>query len=279
LKTNLIIKATKVTYIRSLYQWWRAIINWDPGRTLQAIFAIPGYIRDYRLYRRLDRKSGPALKLNYPCLLDKNSDAGTTKGHYFQQDLYVAQKIAESDVKMHADIGSRIDGFVAHVASFREIHVYDIRPAEAKIKNITFIRANLMSDNFKSSIKYDSVSCLHALEHFGLGRYGDPINPDGWKIGLKNIVTMLDKTKSSRLYLSVPTGRARVEFNAHRIFEPDQILQESHKNGLVLTSLSCINDDGVLKEIKLSNPQDVYDLKKMEFACGIYSFILDQAKS
>jgi hypothetical protein len=30
----------------------------------------------------------------------------------------------------------------------------------------------------------DSLSCLHALEHFGLGRYGDPIDPRGHEKGI-----------------------------------------------------------------------------------------------
>jgi len=36
------------------------------------------------------------------------------------------------------DIGSRVDGFVAHVASFREIEVFDVRPISAQIPASSF---------------------------------------------------------------------------------------------------------------------------------------------
>ncbi|MBV5330073.1 MAG: DUF268 domain-containing protein, partial [Chlorobium sp.] len=47
----------------------------------------------------------------------------------------------------------------------------------------------------------DSLSCLHALEHFGLGRYGDPIDPHGYADGLRNMVKIL--RQGGLFYLSV----------------------------------------------------------------------------
>jgi hypothetical protein len=39
--------------------------------------------------------------------------------------------------------------------------------------------------------KYDSISCLHALEHFGLGRYGDRLDPNGHETGFLKLLDML----------------------------------------------------------------------------------------
>ena len=80
---------------------------------------------------------------NYPIFLDKDSEDGTMKGDYFHQDLYVARLVYAAKPKKHLDIGSRTDGFVAHVASFREIEIIDIRPIESKVKNITFRQGDL----------------------------------------------------------------------------------------------------------------------------------------
>ena len=79
----------------------------------------------------------------HPCLFDKHEAGGIASGHYFFQDLIVAQKIFLRNPVKHVDIGSRIDGFVAHVATFREIEVFDIRPIQSIINNIKFKKADL----------------------------------------------------------------------------------------------------------------------------------------
>lgn len=94
------------------------------------------------------------------------------------------------------------------MASFREIEVFDIRPIDGKIKNVKFIQANLM-DLDKSLIGYcDSISSLHAIEHFGLGRYGDRLDFEGYLKGLNNIYQIL-KPKG-KFYFSVPIGKQRI---------------------------------------------------------------------
>jgi hypothetical protein len=61
-------------------------------------------------------------------LLDYSSQAGVAGGHYFFQDLWAARKIFAVHPEKHFDIGSRIDGFVAHVLSFMAVSMMDIRP-------------------------------------------------------------------------------------------------------------------------------------------------------
>ena len=74
-------------------------------------------------------------------LSDYADSAGTVKGHYFHQDLLVARLIHEHNPKRHIDIASRIDGFVAHVASFREIEVLTSAPCQnLNIKTLHFGR-------------------------------------------------------------------------------------------------------------------------------------------
>jgi hypothetical protein len=105
----------------------------------------------------------------------------------FTRDLYVARLVNLAMPKKHLDIGSRTDGFVAHVASFREIELIDIRVINSNIKNVVFRQANLM-ELPPDLIDYcDSISSLHAIEHFGLGRYGDPIDYFGHLKAINNI--------------------------------------------------------------------------------------------
>ena len=56
-----------------------------------------------------------------------------------------------------------------------------------RIPNIIFRQVDFMREDQPLTDYCDSVSCLHALEHFGLGRYGDPVDPDGHLKGFRNL--------------------------------------------------------------------------------------------
>lgn len=149
----------------------------------QILFSLAGVLRYlknyYTIKQQIKIKKLDIELLKKPILTDWYSEARVTIRHYFNQDLYIARLIYNNNPKRHIDIGSRIDGFLTHVASFREIEVFDIREVKTKVKNIIFKCADLMNPKESLIEKIDSISCLHALEHFGLGRYGDPINIEG----------------------------------------------------------------------------------------------------
>lgn len=207
------------------------------------------------------------IKDSMPCVADRDENAGTLDVHYFQQDLLVAQKIYVNNPLKHVDIGSRIDGFVAHVASFREIELLDIRKMDSNIPNVRFTQADLMDDS-KIPVDYcDSISCLHALEHFGLGRYGDPIDPYGHLKGFRNITRILKS--GGTFYFSVPMGIQRIEFNAHRVFGLPYLLKMI-KADFDILSFSYINDNGdVYRNIDMSEEliQNSYGCK---YGCAIF---------
>jgi SAM-dependent methyltransferase len=229
---------------------------------------LAGFYLDYLRIKRQARASGlsfPFGKL-YPCLGDLNAASGSATGHYFHQDLLVARRIFEYKPKRHVDIGSRIDGFVAHVAVFREIEVFDIRPSNVPIPNVVFRQADIMSNNFNIKNYCDSVSSLHAIEHFGLGRYGDTLDYNGHLKGLNNIYEMVKE--GGKFYLSVPIGEQRIEFNAHRIFSVKYfigLIQDKYR----IDSFSYINDEGNLfKDVQL-NPEDIENNYRCNYGCGI----------
>lgn len=186
----------------------------------------------------------PITKL-YPCYHDKEDNAGDFLLHYFFQDLYVAQRIFKNNPLKHVDIGSRVDGFVAHVATFREIEVLDIRPLKLNIPNIKFKQMDLMDDKNLHAEYTDSISCLHALEHFGLGRYGDPIHFEGFITGFNNITKMLKP--NGVFYFSVPMGPQRIEFHAHRVFSLEFLIELVSKS-YSINKYSYVDDSNVLHQ-------------------------------
>ena len=104
----------------------------DPVIMIRNISGLPWFLKHLFLFKKLSKKTGlsPDLVLLRPVLNERNEKSGNWKGHYFHQDLLVAGKIFRNQPEKHVDIGSRIDGFIAHVASFREVEVFDIRPME-----------------------------------------------------------------------------------------------------------------------------------------------------
>lgn len=211
-----------------------------------------------------------AISKEKPMLFERNTESGTASGHYFIQDWYVAKQILKNNPLKHVDIASRVDGFVSHVAVFRELEVFDIRSLESAIPQIKFVQADMMqlSDNL---IEYtDSLSCLHAIEHFGLGRYGDPLDPNGHIKAIDNIHKILKQ--DGRFYFSVPIGKQRIEFNAHRIFSPAYLLNVL-ADKFKLVKFSYIDDNGhFFEDYKLTDNDLRNDLNCMH-GCGIFEFI------
>jgi SAM-dependent methyltransferase len=116
----------------------------------------------------------------------------------------------------------------------------------------------------------DSLSCLHALEHFGLGRYGDPIDPKGHERGLANMARLLKQ--DGVFYLSVPVGVARVEFNGQRVFDPRAMIDLAKANSLALRELKVIRQGGLV-EVMSEDELQRSDLASQRYALGVFVFV------
>jgi len=250
--------------------WFLNQMGLDPLRLLYSLRGLVHYTRDWRKFR--DCYSGTLSLM--PCLHDRFEEGGETNNEYFWQDLLVARWIHEAEPLKHVDIGSRVDGFVAHVASFREIEVFDVRPVTTRIPGVSFTQADLMESN---SIKplvvnggyCDSLSCLHAIEHFGLGRYGDPINPYGYQHGLANMAQLL--RAGGTFYLSTPIGQERVEFNANWVFDPHNILRCCENAGMILEKLIVITSTNEPQEC-IVNAESLAELALQRYQLGLFVF-------
>ena len=254
-------------------------INWllssqfgiSPQLLVNSLRGLPRFLYDWWNFR----KNYQGALIWMPCLHDRYKEGGSTKSEYFWQDLLVARWIHESAPVKHVDIGSRVDGFVAHVASFREIEVIDLRPISSTIPGITFKQADFMNSESMAKIgaelEYcDSLSCLHTIEHAGLGRYGDLIDPTGYRSGIENIASLI--ADGGTLYLSTPIGRERVEFNANWVFDPRTIINVANAVGLKLRSLNTFTPKQGLQEI-LIDKMELCRLAEQYYSLGIFTFI------
>ncbi|MDR1667963.1 MAG: DUF268 domain-containing protein [Bacteroidales bacterium] len=257
MKRALIIKQT-LNVVRERKKW------------LQVCFMNWWYISDYRRLRK-QRAESKSLDFpfgrNRPILHERYSEAGTMSGGYFHQDLLVARKIFKANPHRHVDIGSLIASFVAHVAVFREIEIFDIRKQENKVPNIIFRQADLMRLPDSMTHCCDSISALHSIEHFGLGRYGDPIDYFGHVKALKNITQML--RPGGIFYFSAPLGKQRIEFNAHRVFSASylwNLLKEDYD----LLSFSYVDAAGCHENVAFTDQLTARFAKTRGYDLGIF---------
>jgi hypothetical protein len=243
----------------------------DPLKTGRGLVGLPRYFHDLASFRS---KYDGRLELR-PCLHDRRGEGGAIRDEYFWQDLLVARRIHEASPAKHVDVGSRVDGFVAHVASFREIEVFDIRPTVVSVPGVVFRQADFTKPVDGLRDYCDSLSCLHALEHFGLGRYGDPIDPDGLERGLASMACLL--RENGVFYLSVPIGNSRVEFNAHRICDPEDLVASAARLSLCLTSLVLVRPEGP-EEVPEPDAKRLREIAGCRYVLGLFTFVVKRSK-
>lgn len=257
-------------FFKNVYYYLK-LFGFDPIILFNTLKNSIFYFRDFIILR--NRKGNnldfPFGKL-FPILNERNTESGIMNGHYFHQDLLIATKIYNTNPIRHIDIGSRTDGFVAHVAVFREIEIIDIREQKSNVANIKFTQLDLMSLPVNMIECCDSISSLHAIEHFGLGRYGDPIDYNGHLKAISNITKMLKP--GGKFYFSTPIGKQRIEFNAHRVFSIRYLIN-LFQNDFQIENFSYVNDFGDLfTDVKL-NDTDIKNYYGCTYGCGIFELI------
>lgn len=240
-----------------------ALAGIDPRAASRAIRTFPRYVRDLRRFRALSAFGGyssPRFRDLLPALGDASDEAGSAGSEYFLADLWVARRIYRAAPLRHVDVGSRIDGLIAHLLTFREVDVVDIRPLHSDVAGLRFVQADATSLDGIDSGSLPSVSSVHALEHFGLGRYGDPLDPDGHVKGIRSLGRVT--APGGDLYLAAPVGRPSIEFNAHRVLDPG--LVPATLAGFEVLDFAAVVDGEVREGIA---PGDVAGVR---YACGLY---------
>jgi len=226
--------------------------------------AAPIYAANVVRYAR--RNDRPSMRISLPDAwfrtYDRFGDAGPLTWHYFWQDLWAATNLFDSGVQRHVDVGSRLDGFVAHVLPFCHVTYVDIRPTALTWPNFQFHQGSVLEMPFEDDA-LPSLSSLNVLEHIGLGRYGDQLDPDGpWRAAAE-LTRVL--RPGGKLLISVPAGRERVCFDAHRVFAP-RTVQEMFGN-LDLVEFSFIDDrNRLLRDVSFDAATDAY------CGCALFEF-------
>lgn len=197
----------------------------------------------------------------YPQVKDKTIETNFDR-HYIYHTAWAARKVKEIAPATHTDISSSLY-FSGILSAFVPVEFYDYRPAKLALDNFSSSHADLTNLHFEDD-SIESLSCMHTIEHIGLGRYGDPIDGTGDIKAMKELVRVL-KPGGSLLFVT-PVGQPKIEFNAHRIYSYEQILGYFKDLELVEFSMIPEKEKGIVAN---ASP----DLVRSEkYACGCFWF-------
>jgi SAM-dependent methyltransferase len=239
-------------------------VRYAGGRVLRAAATPRGaaqWLRDRAAYQRLEGAERLRWRDSFPKLTDR-LPSSPFDPHYFHQDTWAARRIAERRPARHVDVGSRVD-LVGFLTALCAVTFVDIRPLEVDIEGLTPIAGSVLDLPFADG-SLESVSCLHVAEHIGLGRYGDPLDPLGTRKAAAELARVL--APGGQLLFSLPVGRPRVDFNAHRVHDPVEVA--SWFDGLRLAEFAGVDDAGVFRR-----GRSLSELRGASYACGMYQLI------
>lgn len=227
--------------MKKFYYWSIANIGIDPKTFVSFFLNIPRFTSDYFKFRKR-YKGKMTLR---PYLNDRKNSAGYFLHDYFVQDIFAAQLVHELNPEKVVDVASRIDGYIGHLISFRPVEMIDIRPMKFSIPNLSFIQMNFADHSSVKESYTDFISCLHSIEHFGLGRYGDPIDTTAVPAALKSFSKI---TKPGGHFMfSTTFGRERVIFNEQWVFDIERMADQLCLVGFDIESLYYLHDHAFAK--------------------------------
>lgn len=230
-------------------------------------FFIPKFISNFNSFYNSSKNTVIRFPLRkrdfFLCLFDKTTITPFDP-HYTYHPAWAARVVARVNPKKHIDIASALK-FSTIVSAFVPVEFYDYRPAELKLSGLVSKHGDLMALPFVDD-SVESLSCMHTIEHVGLGRYGDPIDYDGDIKATKEMSRVLQL--NGTLIFVTPVGQPRIEYNAHRIYSYEQVL--ALFPGLKLVEFSLIPDD--YKEVGIIENADPSLVQKQQYACGCFIF-------
>lgn len=227
-------------------------------------FLNPSILKDFFLFKKLSKESNlqePSFADYYPCAHDRTG-ATIFDRHYVYHLAWAARKLKEINPLKHIDVSSSVH-FSTIVSAFIPVTFYDYRPLDVRLSQFDSLRADLNKLPFETS-SLSSVSCMHVIEHIGLGRYGDTLDAVGDRKAISELqrVTM----QGGGILFVVPVGKPKVEFNAHRIYSYEQIIDLFTE--CTLKEFSLIPDNGYMEM-----NADPALAKEQSFGCGCFWFV------
>jgi SAM-dependent methyltransferase len=255
LNESLKAKIRKLT----LLVWMYKTMLWS----VRYVLYLGEFLRFRAMLAKESRRFTATWRDRFPCLDDRTSTTGFDR-HYVFHPAWAARILAQTRPAEHVDISSALI-FPVLVSAFIPMRFYDYRPADLQLNNLTSEHADLLALPFPDA-SIPSLSCMHVVEHVGLGRYGDPSDPDG---DLKAITELKRAVApGGTLLYVVPVGRPRIMFNAHRVYSYDQVVGSFA--GFELVQFALIPDSAETGGLLIDASPSL--VAAQEYGCGCFWF-------
>ena len=242
----------------------------NTGHLILWLWKYPFFIRDFVQFSRMAEKDGrfPVRWRDFLPYLFDNIAKTEIEPHYTYHPAWAARIVAETKPEKHVDISSILH-FSTLISAFVPVDFYDFRPAEVRLDRLVCQRGDLMSLPLADN-SVESISCMHTIEHVGLGRYGDTLDPKGDLRAAQELVRVTRPGGS--LIIVAPVGKPRIYFNAHRVYAFEQIISMFAE--MELREFSLVPDD--YKRHGLIKNADNGTVNMQYYACGCFWFIKKQ---
>lgn len=241
----------------------------NPLRWPRVPLELAWYLRDLARFRR-----GGSVGLNGPVefepILFQRALNSPFDSHYTWQAAWATKRVVRKAPPRHVDVSSSVP-YVVQLASVLPVTFYEFNPPALVHPDITVQHATVVDLPLESR-SVESLSCLHVIEHIGLGRYGDPIDPDGADRALRELSRVI--APGGQLLVSAPVGRARVAFNAHRVLDAGAVVRAVEGQGLSLAGFAYVDDAG-----QFHDPARPEDTRGLRYGCGMFEFVRPAADS
>ncbi len=235
-------------------------------RTLKTSYFYVLYLKDFYVFKK---KSDKRFRLSFldrfPQLHDKTLFTPFDT-HYVYHPAWAARIVKKINPQFHVDISSTLH-FCTILSAFIPVKFYDYRPAELHLSNLTNEKADLTKLFFNNN-SIQSISCMHTIEHIGLGRYGDQIDPEG-DLKAINELKRVTAIGGTLLFVIPITGIPTIMFNAHRIYSYEQIIK--YFEGFELKKFSLVPN--TYKGINFIENATKEDANKQTYGCGCFWFV------
>ncbi len=219
------------------------------------------YAADLRAFRRM--RGARPVPLDIEPIFFNRRIRSPFDAHYTYQAAWATRLIAARAPAAHVDVSSAVP-FVAQLAAIVPVTMYEFSAPDIALEGLTVREATVVALPMADR-SVDSLSCLHVIEHVGLGRYGDPLDPDGMDKATRELCRVV--APGGALYVSFPVGRERVAFNAHRVTDAEAFVARVAAEGLTLCGFALIDDEGRFHDG--AQPADARDLA---YGCGCFWF-------
>jgi SAM-dependent methyltransferase len=167
-----------------------------------------------------------------------------------------------------------VDGFITHLLAFSMPTVMiDVRPlATYDTENLTFVCADATDLIGIKNSSIESLSALCSVEHFGLGRYGDTVDPIAYLKAFRSMERVL--CEGGDLYISLPVdNHNHIVFNSDRVFMPQYVVDQF--KSLDLVEFSLTSRSGLIKDAPLDLsgiPYYINNISKIRDIFGLFHF-------